>query len=167
MARSFYKERGLGTRPACAICVGAGEGPREALHLPCGVSVWLCAAHRSMAFQTRRAGRDLEASLFHVWNSAGCLTRSRVRALTLHRARLTAGMPDRPAPGSYSWPSLRREAEAAFSAGEEPGAFLKPKMSITATVYERAFALDAKGDLLWGDEDARKGDWGKGWGKKK
>ncbi|MBM3982705.1 MAG: HlyD family efflux transporter periplasmic adaptor subunit [Planctomycetes bacterium] len=51
--------------------------------------------------------------------------------------------------------------------GEEPGAFLKPKMSITATVYERAFALDPKGDMLWGDENERKGDWEKGWGKKK
>lgn len=52
-------------------------------------------------------------------------------------------------------------------AGEEPGAFLKPKMSITATVYERAFALDPKGDMLWTDESDRKGDWEKGWGKKK
>lgn len=124
MARSFYKEKGLGSRPACAICVGAGEGERAPLHLPCGVSVWLCAAHRSVAFQTRRAGRDLEASLFHVWRSSGCLTASRARALSIHRARLSSGMPVREAPGSYSWPALRREAEAAFAAGEPPGAVI-------------------------------------------
>jgi multidrug efflux pump subunit AcrA (membrane-fusion protein) len=52
-------------------------------------------------------------------------------------------------------------------AGEEPGTFLKPKMSITGTVYERAFALDPQADLLWGDETERKSDWAKGWEKKK
>ncbi len=58
---------------------------------------------------------------------------------------------------------------AYLRAGEEPGAFLKPKMGITATVYERAFVLDPKADLTWGDEDGEKGrkaDWAKGWGKK-
>jgi len=120
MARSLYKGERLGKTPACAICVGAGQGRRAELHLPCGVRVWLCEAHRSQEFATRRAGRDLVASLMHVWSSAGCLTASRSRALDLHRARLTAPLAVRPRPGSYSWASLRAEAESAFAAGEAP-----------------------------------------------
>lgn len=117
MATSFYKARGMGSRPPCAICMGPGEGPRAELHLPCGVRVWLCEAHRSAEFQARRAGRDLMVSLMNVWQAAGCLTRRRARALDVHRARLTAAPPERPRPGSYAWPALRREAEAAFAAG--------------------------------------------------
>ena len=120
MARSFYKGERLGKTPACAICVGAGQGRRAELHLPGGVRVWLCEAHRSVEFATRRAGRDLVASLLHVWSSAGCLTARRSRALDLHRARLTGPPPVRPRPGSYSWAALRAEAEAAFAAGEAP-----------------------------------------------
>ena len=36
--------------------------------------------------------------------------------------------------------------------GEEQGAFLKPKMSITATVYNSEFAFDPAKDQAWGDE---------------
>jgi len=131
VARSFYKGERLGSTPACAICVGAGDGTRAELHLPCGVRVWLCAAHRSVEFQTRRAGRDLVASLMHVWTAAGCLTRRRSRALDLHRARLLGREGSRPLPGSYSWPALRARAEAAFAAGERPGA-------VIARILERA-----------------------------
>jgi hypothetical protein len=74
MARSFYKGENLGSVPACAICVGKGRGRRQVLHLPCGVRVWLCEDHRSDAFLTSRAGRDLATSLMHVWRSADCLT---------------------------------------------------------------------------------------------
>lgn len=52
--------------------------------------------------------------------------------------------------------------------GEEQGAFLKPKMGITATVYESPFDLDPNKDFLWGDEDGptgRKAEWAKGWKK--
>jgi multidrug resistance efflux pump len=35
---------------------------------------------------------------------------------------------------------------------EKPGEFLKPKMAVTATVYNTRFALDRDKDLLWGDE---------------
>jgi multidrug resistance efflux pump len=35
---------------------------------------------------------------------------------------------------------------------EEQGSFLKPKMSITATVYNSAFAFDPAKDQAWGDE---------------
>ncbi|QJW96903.1 HlyD family secretion protein [Frigoriglobus tundricola] len=49
---------------------------------------------------------------------------------------------------------------------EEPGTFLKPKMGITSTVYEKAFALDPARDYLWGDEAGRQKDWAAGWKKK-
>jgi HlyD family secretion protein len=49
---------------------------------------------------------------------------------------------------------------------EEPGAFLKPKMGITATVYERPFAPDPKTDHPWGDEQQRTAEWEKGYKSK-
>lgn len=49
---------------------------------------------------------------------------------------------------------------------EEQGAFLKPKMSVTATVYEKPFAFDAKKDFAWGDETGRVPVWAKAWDKK-
>lgn len=134
MARSFYKGERLGSVPACAICAGAGRGERARLHLPCGVSVWLCAAHRSPEFIAGRAGRDLTTSLLHVWRAAGCLTARRSLALDLHRARLTGPAAPRQRPGSYSWPALRAEAEAAFASGEPP-----------AVVIERLRARAARG----------------------
>ena len=48
---------------------------------------------------------------------------------------------------------------------EEQGAFLKPKMGITATVHERPFVLNRDTDFLWGDEDTRQPEWAKGWKK--
>ena len=100
--------------------MGRGEGERAELHLPYGVSVWLCAAHRSVEFQMRRAGRDFVASLSRAWAGAGCLSRARQRALDAHRARVLELRPARRRPGSYSWPALRREAERRFAAGEAP-----------------------------------------------
>jgi multidrug efflux pump subunit AcrA (membrane-fusion protein) len=49
---------------------------------------------------------------------------------------------------------------------EEPGAFLKPKMGVTTTVYERPFALNPDTDYLWGDEAERKPAWDAEWKKK-
>lgn len=45
-------------------------------------------------------------------------------------------------------------------------AFLKPKMSVTATVYEERFEPSPK-DLAWGDEAQRAAAWSKAWGGKK
>ena len=53
MPRSFYKGEWLGKTPACAICMGRGHGPRALLHLPLGVSVWLCEAHRDPGADAR------------------------------------------------------------------------------------------------------------------
>ncbi len=46
---------------------------------------------------------------------------------------------------------------------EEPGTFLKPKMGITSTVYEKPFTLDPAKDYLWGDEAARQKQWTAEW----
>jgi hypothetical protein len=120
MAKSFYKGERLGSRPPCAICMGRGEGERAQLLLPGGVSVWLCAAHRSLEFQRSRAGRDFSFSLNRVWAAAGCLTARRRRALEVHRERLlpaATGPAPRSRPGSYTWPQLRREAERHWASG--------------------------------------------------
>jgi hypothetical protein len=119
VAKSLYKGERLGKRPPCLICMGPGRGERAPLYLPGGVAVWLCAAHRSADFLTRRARRDLATSLLRAWQAAGCWTGARGRALDAHRARL-AGPPARALPGSYAWPELRREAERRFAAGEAP-----------------------------------------------
>jgi hypothetical protein len=119
MTKSLYNGSPLGGKPPCLICMGPGEGERAQLHLPFGVSVWLCAAHRSDEFQRRRAGRDLVVSLSGAWQASGVMTRRRQRALEAHLARLTTGERGRPSrrPGSYSWPGLRAEAEARWAAG--------------------------------------------------
>jgi hypothetical protein len=119
MPKSFYKGEPLGNRPPCAICMGRGQGERAQLTLPGGVTVWLCAAHRSERFQRSRAGRDFWVSLRYVWAAAGCLTARRERALEIHRERLLrrASPPARRRPGSYAWPDLRREAEGLWARG--------------------------------------------------
>src|SRR4051794_41315611 len=53
--------------PACAICMGRGDGPRALYHLPLGISVWLCAAHRNPEWLGTRGGRDVVTSLRTVW----------------------------------------------------------------------------------------------------
>lgn len=41
---------------------------------------------------------------------------------------------------------------------EEPGSFLKPKMSVVATIYNRPFVFNLVTDQPWGDESARSRD---------
>jgi hypothetical protein len=113
---SYYKGERLGKASPCAICAGPGKGSRAELHLPYGVSVWLCAFHRTGEFATRRSGRDLAVSLMHVWGAAGCLTRRRHKALASLLGTAQTRGPRRP--GSYAWPELRLEAERRFAAGE-------------------------------------------------
>ncbi len=104
----------------CAICSGAGEGTRAEHHLTHGVSVWLCAAHRSDDFQRRRAGRDFVASLDAVWAAGGQRTKRHARALTAHLRRVRPEAPARERPGSYAWADLRRRVEGRFQRGENP-----------------------------------------------
>jgi hypothetical protein len=119
VAKSYYKAAWIGKLPMCAICGGAGDGPRAEHHLTHGISVWLCGAHRSDEFQRRRAGRDFVASLHAVWRAAGIRSKRHEAALSAHLNRVRR-QPQRAQPGSYSWPGLRREAEHRFSAGEHP-----------------------------------------------
>ena len=125
MARSHYKDVWQGKLPGCALCAGPGEGAREELLLTHGVRVWLCAAHRSPAFLTMRAGRDLVASLHEVWRRAGALSTRRSQALDAHLARVRAAARARGRPGSWAWPTLRAEAEARFARGETPAALAR------------------------------------------
>ena len=55
-----------------------------------------------------------------VWKANDCLTLARSRALEAHLDRLTGPPPPRPRPGSYSWPTLRRDLEARYAAGATP-----------------------------------------------
>jgi len=117
---TLYKARRVPTKQAvCAICVERTRGRTQELRLGYGVSVWLCEGHASRAFQTQRGGRDLVLTLERLWRSHGCLTAARHKALHAHLAAC-AGAAARPRPGSYSWPTLRAEAEERFSAGAPP-----------------------------------------------
>ena len=124
MIKTFYKGPKLGKLPACAICGGPGRGKRERLHLSCGVGVWLCEAHRDPEFLTRRSGRDLAASLLHVWRAADCLTSKRSAAISSHLRRVALAAGRKRLPGSYAWPRLRAEAERRFARGEPPRAVI-------------------------------------------
>jgi hypothetical protein len=114
---TLYKARGVPNKQAvCAICVERTRGRTSVVRYGYGVSVWLCAAHASAEFQTRRSGRDLVLTLQRLWQAHGCLTAARRSALSAHLAACTA-VAQRPRPGSYSWPDLRADAERRFAAG--------------------------------------------------
>jgi hypothetical protein len=117
---TLYKARRVPTKQAvCAICVERTRGRTQEVHLGYGVAVWLCAAHASREFQTQRSGRDLVLTLQRLWKAHGCLTEARHKALRAHLAALR-GPHARPRPGSYSWPTLRTEAERRVAAGARP-----------------------------------------------
>lgn len=117
---SLYKARGLSTKqPVCAICVERTRGRTLRVTLGYGVSLWLCAGHAGRDFQARRSGRDFVRTLSGVWQASGCLTQARSRALAAHLASLKA-RPRRGRPGSYAWPELRRQVEAAYAEGLRP-----------------------------------------------
>ncbi len=118
---SLYKARGVPNKsPVCAICLDRTRGKTLERELTHGVRIWLCERHHSVEFLRRNAGRDFVVTLQRSWRSHGCLTRARNRALDahLHAVRTTGIAITRPRPGSYAWPRLRREAEAAFARGE-------------------------------------------------
>ena len=117
---SLYKARGIPVKsPLCAICIDRTRGRTLQRELAYGVKVWLCEGHHSIEFMRSNAGRDFATTLMRIWQSQGCLTRSREKALNWHlRAVRCIGRQVRTLPGSYSWPRLRREAEDAFARGE-------------------------------------------------
>jgi hypothetical protein len=106
-------------RPVCAICADRTRGRTVSVRLTQGVTVWLCEAHASPEFQCRRSGRDFVLTLQRLWGAHGCLTAARRRALSAHLEEL-AERPAASRPGSYSWPALRRLAEAEFAEGGPP-----------------------------------------------
>ena len=117
---SLYKARGVSAKQiVCAICVERTRGRTRKLSLGYGVEVWLCPGHVSRQFQTMRSGRDFVRTLSGIWQANGCYTQARHRALHAHLASLKTH-PTRPTPGSYAWPELRRQAEAAYADGLTP-----------------------------------------------
>jgi hypothetical protein len=117
---TLYKARGLPTKlPVCAMCVERTRGRTQKVTLGYGVEVWLCQGHASRDFQTRRSGRDFVRTLSGIWRANGCLSSARSRALLAHLAGLKARH-QRPRPGSYTWPELRRQVEAAYAEGLRP-----------------------------------------------
>jgi hypothetical protein len=118
---TLYKARGVPAKqPVCAICVDRTRGKTQKVRLTHRVSVHLCLAHASTEFQTRRGGRDFVRTLMGVWQANDCLTLARNRALDAHLERLTGPPPQRPRPGSYAWPALRRAVERDYAAGATP-----------------------------------------------
>jgi hypothetical protein len=114
---TLYKARKVPTKQAvCAICAERTRGRTQELNMGYGVTVWLCAGHASREFQTQRKGRDLVLTLQRLWRAHGCLTAARHKALRAHLAALE-GPNARSRPGSYSWPTLRTEAERHFATG--------------------------------------------------
>jgi hypothetical protein len=117
---SLYKARGIPVKsPLCAICIDRTRGQTFSRELAYGVKIWLCEGHHSIEFMRSNSGRDFATTLLRIWQSQGCLTRARGKALEWHlRAVRTLGQQVRKRPGSYAWPKLRREAEDAFARGE-------------------------------------------------
>jgi hypothetical protein len=114
---TLYKARTVPTKsPCCAICLDRTRGRTQRVSFGYGVTVWLCADHASVAFLTRRSGRDLVVTLSGVWSAAGAMTSNRHKAMDAHLAALR-GRPPRPRPGSYAWPRIRVRAEQLFASG--------------------------------------------------
>jgi hypothetical protein len=117
----LYKARGVPLKqPVCAICVDRTRGRTRRVTLTNRVSVHLCEPHAGREFQTRRGGRDFVRTLMGVWRANDCLTLARSRALDAHLANQRS-RPERPRPGSYTWPHLRRDLERRYAAGASPG----------------------------------------------
>jgi len=114
---TLYKARNLRSKqPVCAICVDRTRGRTGRIEFGYGVAVWLCERHAAVDFLTRRAGRDIVATLQQLWTAHGCLTTARRKALEAHLHSLRP-RPPRPRPGSYAWPKVRTRAESQFAAG--------------------------------------------------
>jgi hypothetical protein len=118
---TLYKARNVPHKqPVCAICVDRTRGRTQRVQLTHRVGVWLCADHASPGFQTRLGGRDFVRTLAGVWRANECLSLARDRALAAHLERLAGPPPQRPRPGSYSWPELRSDLEARYAQGATP-----------------------------------------------
>jgi hypothetical protein len=118
---TLYKARNVPVKQqVCAICVDRTRGKTQRVQLTHRVAVWLCADHASHEFQTRRSGRDFVTTLHRIWKANDCLTVARDRALTSHLDQLRGARHQRPRPGSYAWPELRRRLERRYAQGATP-----------------------------------------------
>lgn len=103
----------------CAIC--SAPRPTRPYHLTHGLAVNLCVVHRSESYLRRRRGTVFTDALRQLWVAHGIHTTRRERALIHHRRRVIGTPADRPRPGSYAWPAVRRDAEKRFARGDDPG----------------------------------------------
>src|SRR6201995_4339964 len=119
---TLYKARGVPTKQVvCAICVDRTRGRTLPVRLRYGVVVQLCAGHADPAFLRARGGRDFVLTLQRLWTAHNCMTEPRSKALTAHLAQMRDhSPPKRWRPGSYTWPTQRRQAEQAFAEGASP-----------------------------------------------
>jgi hypothetical protein len=109
-------------RPDSVPCVICGRDAKRTapFHMTHGITIWLCPPHRAPGFLRRRHGQAFTDRLARAWRAAGADTTRRRAALAAHRRRTAPEPPARRRPGSYTWPGLRREAEARFATGEDP-----------------------------------------------
>jgi hypothetical protein len=118
---SLHKSRNYPTKQVpCCICIERTRGRTQRLDLGFGVEIWLCKDHASAEFQRQRNGRDFELTLMRVWQANGCWTLARQKALRAFAVAREGAKRPRHRPGSYAWPDLRREVEAAFAEGVTP-----------------------------------------------
>jgi hypothetical protein len=106
--------------PPCAICARTGGETRRLVHLTHGVSVWLCRKHAGEAFLRDDGGTVFAGRLAAMWLATGSLTARRAAAVRAHMRQMQFAGAARDQPGSYSWPTLRREAEQRFASGHDP-----------------------------------------------
>ena len=121
------------TSGPCARSASIGRvGAPSGCNCPIGSACGCAPIMPAQLFRPACGGRDFVRTLAGVWQANDCLTAARNRALAAHLERLAQPPPQRPRPGSYSWPELRRNIERRYATGATPAA-------LTATVHT-AFA---------------------------
>lgn len=101
----------------CAIC--GRRHDEEAVHLPYGIRLWLCARHASQSYLCAEGGFRFVRRLTALWNANGMLNRQRTRALIAHLRMVRHATRGKDLPGSYAYRRERSEVEARLAAGDE------------------------------------------------
>jgi len=104
----------------CAICFLDTVGPTRRVSFGYGVAVHLCSVHASSRYLKRSDGRVAADALAAVFESLGCLTPNRRRALAAHVRRCEpAPETGRRRPGAYGgYRDLYRQVVARRDAGD-------------------------------------------------
>ena len=108
----------MGKRPPCAICMGPGYGPREQLRLPFGISVWLCAEHRSPEFLTQPGGAGFRGVVIRCMERRGVHDGRAAPPAAWATSAASRRQGPRRGRGRTRGRELRREAEARWARGE-------------------------------------------------